>query len=257
MPLFLLLIAVIILEVVTGYCFGFDCDVMYPFKIPWLLFTSGLWVLILMCRAGYCPLRRGNVTMRALLCVPDVQTVTEELVVGLAPQCSTSGCSPLALPGGILAFGQNILEVHMDLFFFFNFFLAINNYFFSCCGTNHVNGSSKIITEMMKKYKSLSFTTSGLRFCFHINLHICWHCDSCFYFVICGSVANQLDVLLLPVLNYGCIHCRWIHHLDGSSCCKYWAKSLAWLCWCQSGMFCRADVHGICFVVFNGNYRKD
>lgn len=34
MPLFLLFIAVIILEVVTGYCFGFDFDVIYPFKIP-------------------------------------------------------------------------------------------------------------------------------------------------------------------------------------------------------------------------------
>lgn len=34
MPLFLLLIALIILEVVTGYCLGFNCDVIYPFKIP-------------------------------------------------------------------------------------------------------------------------------------------------------------------------------------------------------------------------------
>lgn len=70
--------------------------------------------------------------MRALLCVPDVQTITEELVVGLAPQCSTSGCSPLALPEGTLAFGQNILEVHMDFFylFFLNFFLQLATTFF-------------------------------------------------------------------------------------------------------------------------------
>lgn len=33
-PLFLLLIAVIILEVITGYCLGFSCNVIYPFKIP-------------------------------------------------------------------------------------------------------------------------------------------------------------------------------------------------------------------------------
>lgn len=34
MPLFLLLIAVSILEVITGYCLGFNSNVIYPFKIP-------------------------------------------------------------------------------------------------------------------------------------------------------------------------------------------------------------------------------
>lgn len=62
-PLFLLHIALVILKVVTSYCFGFDCNVISPFKIPWVLFTSGLLVLILMCRASYCPLRRGNESM--------------------------------------------------------------------------------------------------------------------------------------------------------------------------------------------------
>lgn len=65
--LFLLHIALVILKAVTSYCFGFDCNGISPFKIPWVLFTSGLLVLILMCRASHCPLRRGNESMQALL----------------------------------------------------------------------------------------------------------------------------------------------------------------------------------------------
>lgn len=65
--------------------------------------------------------------MQALLCIPDVQTITEELVVSLTRQRSTSDCSPFALPGTILAFGQNILEVLIN---FFSLFVAISNYFF-------------------------------------------------------------------------------------------------------------------------------
>lgn len=119
MRLFLLVIALIILEAVTGYCLGFDCDVIYLFKIPWLLFTSGLWMLILMCRARYCPLGIGNETIRPLLCIPGVQMIIKEFVVSLTPQCSISDCFPFALPGRILAFGQNILEVHFNFFFHF------------------------------------------------------------------------------------------------------------------------------------------
>lgn len=51
----------------------------------------------------------------------------------------------------------------------------------------------------------MSFTMLGLQFFFHIHLNICWCYDSRFYFVICSSVANQLDVLFLSIFNYDCI----------------------------------------------------
>lgn len=143
MPLFLLLIAVSILEVITGYCLAFNCNVIYPFKIPWLLFTSVLWMLILMCRACYCALRRGNETMQALLCIPYVQTILKELVMSLPPQCTTSDYPPFALPLQFDKYPRSPFYVC----FFFTFFCEYQP-LFSGYGTSYVNGSSKIITEL-------------------------------------------------------------------------------------------------------------